>query len=396
MPHLAQSGQRPPAVDIVDDDAEEEENLDGVIGLREEVDDLGFFLPPEGDDFGESLRAYARWFEPKAKRRRRRFEVQRQKLAVPGDWMALMKKKALKNYLRKGVPAEHRREVWWSILGCEARRQQASYSYAEYLAKELDPKIAVVIENDLKRTFPGHSKFRTAAGRGELRNVLSAFANYSPRVQYCQGLNFIAALLLVVQGDEERAFWALACGVESLGVEGYYTEGMTLLRADMDVLTSSLMQKCPKVGNNFQKQSVELISICSEWFITWFAKCLPVPTILRVWDTLFFEGYKVLFRVALGVFKRAEPEVLQCNSFDAIMERAKSWPRRMVEHNELLRASFRGMPRLRRRDLQQARDIAMCKIEREDAERQQRRLKATISTTKTTPCESNGGGGGGT
>lgn len=371
MPKLLQPGPQPPAVELGSDSAEEED-LDSAIALQEDVDDLGFFLPPKGDDLGDSLRAYSRWFESKATRRRRRFELQRQKLVVPGDWMAAAKP-ALKAHLRKGVPPELRREVWWSILGCEARRKRAPCSYAEYLAKELDCKTSIVIENDLKRTFPGHGKFRTAAGRGELRNVLHAFAILSPRVQYCQGLNFIAALLLVVQGDEERAFWALACSVESLGVEGYYTDGMTLLRADMDVLSSVLMQKCPKVGKAFRKHGIELISICSEWFITWFAKCLPVPTIMRVWDTLFFEGYKVLFRVALGVFKRAEPEVLQCNSFDAIMESAKSWPRSMVEHNELLIASFRGLPRLRRRDLLQARDAAISKVEREDEERRQRR-----------------------
>jgi hypothetical protein len=45
--------------------------------------------------------------------------------------------------------------------------------------------------------------------------------------------------------------------------------------------------------------NVDLMSICSEWFITWFAKSLPVSTVLRVWDTLFFEGFKaqLLLRV---------------------------------------------------------------------------------------------------
>lgn len=43
-----------------------------------------------------------------------------------------------------------------------------------------------------------------------------------------------------------------------------------------------------------------------------------------------------------------------------------------MEHNELLKASFQGLPFLRRRALVSARDAALCRIEREDAERVRR------------------------
>ena len=37
-----------------------------------------------------------------------------------------------------------------------------------------------------------------------LRRVLCAFACDSPSVGYCQGLNYIAALLLIVTRDEDK------------------------------------------------------------------------------------------------------------------------------------------------------------------------------------------------
>ena len=49
------------------------------------------------------------------------------------------------------------------------------------------------------------ARFRCASGRAELRNVLRAFARRVPAVRYCQGLNFIAALLLVVFQNEARS-----------------------------------------------------------------------------------------------------------------------------------------------------------------------------------------------
>ena len=61
----------------------------------------------------------------------------------------------------------------------------------------------------------------SGSGRAELRNILRAYAHHQPRIRNCQGLNFIAALLLVVFDDEERAFWAFVCAIETLGVEEY-------------------------------------------------------------------------------------------------------------------------------------------------------------------------------
>ena len=47
---------------------------------------------------------------------------------------------------------------------------------------------------------------------------------------------------------EEQAFWTLVCAFDALGVEGYYTDRMLLLRADMQVLQAFMKVKCPKVA----------------------------------------------------------------------------------------------------------------------------------------------------
>jgi len=348
----------------------------------DDYDELGFALEGNGvgSDLGPELRqktsAYALAFAPKACRRLKRFEVQRRKLDDPSQWLAC-KPKDLKTLVRKGIPPELRGEVWWSILGCEERRRLTPDAYARYLSENLDTKVAEEIDRDLARTFPNHRKFRKAEGRAELRNILRAFARHAPEVRYCQGLNFIAALFLIVLRDEERAFWALVCAIDSLGVVGYYTEGMVLLRADMQVLATLLGQHCPRVAKELNDHHIDLLSVCSEWHITWFAKSLPIPSVLRVWDALFFEGFKVIFRVGLGIFHRVEPELLRCKSFDCLMEQAKTWPRGQVEHNELLKASFFGskMQPFRRRDLALARDNALHQIQCED-QAQRCRLEA--------------------
>lgn len=362
----------PAAADSSSSASETEQHNNGLSSGEElERDEFGFNLPSAGVPLGASARAYTQLFAPKAERRRLRFEARRKRLPAEGQWGAAPKR-ALKALLRKGLPPEHRSEVWWAVLGCEERRRSSPSTYEADLASELPSRTKDEIDRDLHRTFPNHETFRAESGRNQLKRVLLAFASHSPRVRYCQGLNYIAALFILVFSTEERAFWALVCAIERLGVEGYYVEGMLLLRADMEVLRVILAQKCPRVARRFAEQEVDLMSICSEWHLTWFAKSLPPTTVMRVWDALFYEGYKVLFRVSLGVYIQAEREVMQCSSFEDIMERAKGWPALMVQHNELMKASFAGVPRFSRLYLQQHRDAAVSKVESEDEFHRQR------------------------
>ena len=41
-----------------------------------------------------------------------------------------------------------------------------------------------------------------------------------------------------------------------------------------------------------------------QWFLTMFATCLPPATVLKIWDSVFFEGSEVLLRVALAIWER--------------------------------------------------------------------------------------------
>lgn len=46
-----------------------------------------------------------------------------------------------------------------------------------------------------------------------------------------------------------------------------------------------------------------------QWSLCLFITCLPFETALRVWDVFFYDGAPALSRVALALFKLAEPAV---------------------------------------------------------------------------------------
>lgn len=52
---------------------------------------------------------------------------------------------------------------------------------------------------DLGRTFPSHSYFSSPLGPGQLAlfNLLKAYSLLDPEVGYCQGLSFVAGVLLL-------------------------------------------------------------------------------------------------------------------------------------------------------------------------------------------------------
>jgi hypothetical protein len=64
---------------------------------------------------------------------------------------------------------------------------------------------------DLHRTITNCEEFKLApdSGKNRLYNVLHAYSAVDPEVGYSQGMNFLAAMLLLNIPDEEDAFWCL-------------------------------------------------------------------------------------------------------------------------------------------------------------------------------------------
>jgi len=274
--------------------------------------------------------------------------------------------------------------VWWCALGCEERKQQLPNLYAQCLSESIDPALKDLIQRDVPRTLPNHKKFIDRAGQAMLQDVLHAFASHFPSIGYVQGLNSIAALLLVVFGEAEHAFWAFVCAMEKLNVEGYYTDGLGLLRADMLVLFSLLPKK---IRRQLNEQNADTLLICSDWFLTWFARSCPVHTVLRIWDVLFSEGYTILFRVAVGVFHRVKADLLQCVSFDETLIRSRNWSQRQIEHDELLKQSFSlrtGMSlRSYERQVFHLRNTALVHLELEEP---RKFYHSSVTCTSTRTC----------
>lgn len=213
---------------------------------------------------------------------------------------------------------------------------------------------------DVPRTFPTHRMFQSSDGSQGLLRLLYAFAVYNPVVNYCQSLNFVAAFLKMIL-PEELAFWSMVQVIDTRlpekgnQISGYYSLNMFELRRDLRVLEVLVARRIPKVHHVLESLDIHIEWLCSEWFLCLFVTIFPMPLVLRVWDAMVFEGTKILFRVALSVFKALEPDIHKVRAFDEVIDLVRntfsSAHTMPVSPSALLKIAFHRIGILRRSEI---------------------------------------------
>merc|ERR1719494_216954 len=198
--------------------------------------------------------------------------------------------------------------------------------FSELLEGTKDATFVDHISRDLRRTYPDNIYFRDIEPGllTPLSNVLTAYAHHNRLVGYCQGLNYIVGLLLLIVKKESSCFWLLVRLIENL-LPDFYSSGMKGIRIECGVLNFLLQQRHPDLFSHLQKHNVDLELFISKWFVCLFMDVLPIETVLRIWDCLFYEGSKILLRVAFTLIVINKEKLLQtsdmaelCNSFKEI------------------------------------------------------------------------------
>ena len=182
----------------------------------------------------------------------------------------------------------------------EEARTFVSSAHKTPLTKHTREQIA----KDVPRTFPGHAQLDSLPMRRALERVLRAFAVAKPSVGYCQGMNFIAGVFLLLM-EEEAAFWSLSQVLELILPEYFAIEGaMKAHLVDQEVLRELADAKTPALVKALDENGCPLHAVASSWFMALFANALPWETCLRVWDVTLFERTRApLFQTALAVME---------------------------------------------------------------------------------------------
>lgn len=79
----------------------------------------------------------------------------------------------------------------------------------------------------------------------------------------------------------------------------------------MKALDELIAQKLPRLAQHMTDLEADISILATDWYLTLFATSMPAETVARVWDGLFNEGPKVLFRTALALLKSQEAALLK-------------------------------------------------------------------------------------
>ena len=252
----------------------------------------------------------------------------------------------LKERTRKGIPDSMRGYAWIKIAGISEFKKGKENLYKNLLSniKEndfIDKKEEDVIIRDLHRTFPKSIIFSPKLGEGQriLFRILMCMGSSNKKTGYVQGMVFLAALFLLYM-DEENAFWMLKAVFEKYGLEDVYMREFPGLRKRLYVFINLLKKFMPKIYNKLIELNIFPTMYASQWFFTCFANCLPFNIVVRIFDCYLLEGEKIIYRIALALFKLKEKYLLKGKSFETIMEKMKSITNEINDPDILLETAF--------------------------------------------------------
>uniref|UniRef100_A0A8C9DW70 TBC1 domain family member 1 n=1 Tax=Phocoena sinus TaxID=42100 RepID=A0A8C9DW70_PHOSS len=162
-------------------------------------------------------------------------------LTTPGRSKIKFDMEKMHSAVGQGVPRHHRGEIWKFLAEqyhlkhpFPSKQQPKDTPYKELLKQLTSHQHAILI--DLGRTFPTHPYFSAQLGAGQLSlyNILKAYSLLDQEVGYCQGLSFVAGILLLHMGEEE-AFNMLKFLMFDMGLRKQYRPDMIILQMEKTI-----------------------------------------------------------------------------------------------------------------------------------------------------------------
>ncbi|KAI9298882.1 RabGAP/TBC [Neoconidiobolus thromboides FSU 785] len=268
----------------------------------------------------------------------------------------------VKRYIRKGIPTEWRAKMWFYYSGAEEKWLKNQGLYKHLLSKVINQpdflSFSREIDQDLHRTFPNNKHFKTKpngnytigfdpksnALLSALRRVLLCYTYYKKENGYQQSFSYIVGQLLLFM-DEEKSFFTLITITDNIMNPQVYIKGgkgstimvrtfLALMRSKFNKLWNFILEK--------EKNGMPSLALAiSHWFPLLYCDLLPIESNLRVWDCLFYEGEKILYRIGLALFKIYQLELMNSNLDPLqLFQQIQNLPKKLYNAHILMEIAF--------------------------------------------------------
>ncbi len=237
------------------------------------------------------------------------------------------RKEIFKEFLdRKNLSLEKEIKIWYCLLKITDIKKK--YNYKEIIEKinkenNLIPNnVLEIINLDVKRTF---FKENIEKNREILSNILKTIAYVKPKLNYCQGMNFISSFLFQLLNNETETFYLMISIIDHTEFSTIFMEDLQKLKTFFFIFDKLINIYVPEVHHVFKNNNVTVDFFCPPWFLTLFTNTLnsidkdnPPKVILKIWDDFFLKGWKALMITGLSIIKNFENELIQLK-YDQIL-----------------------------------------------------------------------------
>lgn len=185
-----------------------------------------------------------------------------------------------------------------------------------------------VIRRDIHRTFPELPHFNYQDKCSALFNILKAYSLHDLEVGYCQGMGFVAGILLIYLPEEWafKMFCHLMDG-EKVNLRRLYLPGLEALKMELWKLEWLLGRHLTILETHFREHGVGAVLYASQWILTCFSCPFAEAFAARVVDMMMTQNSsKPLLRVAFAVLAELGPELLQQDNLEDILIQIKVKP----------------------------------------------------------------------
>ena len=194
------------------------------------------------------------------------------------------------------------------------------------LLLENNQKYDQEIKKDLTRTFPDNLSFKYGnINYNKLYHLLTVYSLFNPKIGYVQGINFIAAniIILMEKEKEEKNLMLL---------DGFLTkfqfanliglDNGDLLRKNLNHLGEELNIFCPEIVKFLKCSNLSHEIFSTNWMLTLFANSMESKYLFIIWDFLIIFGWKFFMGFIVSVLNLSKKEILNVeqNNLNSFMK----------------------------------------------------------------------------
>jgi len=131
------------------------------------------------------------------------------------------------------------------------------------------------IHKDLLRTFQTIDLFATPNMKNKLLRILKALVAYDKTIGYTQGMNFIAAGL-IIHCDESVTFWLCTGLFEKYEIRELYSEDFSGMYKHINVFKFFLKKYLGKINTKFEEVDFQPDVYMMNWILTFMCSYIPL------------------------------------------------------------------------------------------------------------------------